>query len=107
MPPSPNAKNDPPFNWAGFLQLISPSGQQQMIDFVQRAQRERGANWLPEIKAEFPMASWIIELVCTRTAEQALDAGGATSAKRPVRLLGRNAIITLHARLKDEIEKPR
>src|SRR3954463_13639025 len=107
MPPSPNAKNDPPFNWAGFLQLISPSGQQQMIEFVQRAQRERGANWLPEIKAEFPMASWIIELVCTRTAEQALDAVCDTYDKWPVRLLAGNAIINLHGRLKDEIEKPR
>lgn len=105
--PNQNETNAPAIDWKGFLLLLSPEAQQRMVDIVVDARENRGANWLPEIKAEFPMAAWVVELVCTRTAEQALDDVCDAYDKWPVRLLAGNAIIGLHARLKFEIEKPR
>ena len=69
-PPMPETRE---IGWSDFLTFLSPNGQQQIIDFVRAAKETRGSNWLPEIKAEFPMFSWIVELIANRTADQAFE----------------------------------
>ena len=93
-------------NWSDLLTLLSPAGQQQLVDFVRRAQAERGANWLPEIKAEFPTFTWIVELVCTRTADEAFADLQAEFSGLPLRLV-KPQLLQLHATLRTEIERKR
>jgi hypothetical protein len=92
--------------WSELLTFLSPGGQQQIIDFVRRAQVERGANWLGEIKSEFPMFSWIIELVATKTAEEAFLELQKSYPHYPLTFV-KHLIIELHHRLRMEIEKER
>jgi hypothetical protein len=89
-----------------FLTFLSPAGQQQIVEFIHRAQAERGANWLPEIQAEFPMFSWIVELVCNRTADEAFAELQSQFPNYPLQL-AKGAIKSLHGRLKSEIEVKR
>ena len=100
-------ENAPQLNWRDLLTLLSPAGQQQIVDFIAEARNTRGENWLPEIQAEFPMASWIAELVANRTADEALSEIEAAYPTWPVRLFAGEKIVSLHRRLKFELEKPR
>ena len=88
------------------LTFLSPAGQQQIVEFIHRAQIERGANWLPEIQAEFPMFWWIVELVCNRTADEAFDELQSQFPKYPLQFV-KGGIRSLHARLRSEIERKR
>lgn len=92
--------------WSDLLTFLSPGGQQQIIDFVRRAQVERGANWLPELKNEFPMFSWIIELVATKTADEAFNELQATYKYYPLHFV-KPSIVALHERLRAELERGR
>lgn len=96
----------PQLSWRDWLAFLSPDGQQQIIDFISEARETRGENWLPEIKAEFPLAAWIAELVCTRDAEQAFDEFKAAYPDFPIWIVKRQ-LIAFHGRLRFEIEKPR
>ena len=93
-------------SWSEILALISPTGQQQLIDFVKTAQETRGVNWLPEIQAEFPMFSWIVELVCTKTADEAFDELQSEFPNYPLYFV-KGGLQNLHGRLKSEIERKR
>lgn len=86
--------------------FLSPAGQQQIVSFIQRAKAERGSNWLPEIKAEFPMFSWIAELIANRNAEEAFEDLQDAFPNYPLALVKPN-ILNLHERLAAEINKPR
>lgn len=101
------AARAPQIDWKGLLELLSPSGQQAIVEFIAEARETRGAGWLEELQKEFPFASWIVELVCTRDADDALTEIADAYPKLPVKLLAGSAIKTLHAKLKYEIEKPR
>lgn len=92
--------------WSDLLTFLSPGGQQQILDFVRRAQRERGANWLPELKNEFPMFSWIIELVATKTADEAFAELQDAYKYYPLHFV-KPAIVSLHRQLREAIEKER
>lgn len=93
-------------SWRELLTFISPAGQQQIVEFVRRARDERGANWLFEIKSEFPMFAWLAQLVCTRSPEQAFEALAREFPNYPL-WLARDQLIKLHGVLKTEIERPR
>jgi hypothetical protein len=93
-------------DWKDLLTFLSPTGQQQIVDFVAEAKATRGSNWLPEIQREFPMFSWIVELVCTRTADEAFADLQDAFPNYPL-WLARGQLTALHGRLKHEIEKPR
>jgi len=93
--------------WQQWLKFLTPEGQQQIVEFVAEARDTRGANWLPELKAEFPFASWILELVATKTADQALDEIARTYPLIPVKFLAGDKIINLHGLLLAEIERKR
>ena len=88
------------------LAFISPAGQQQLIEFVREAKESRGENWVPQIQAEFPTFSWIVELVADRTAEEAFAALEAEFPNYPL-WLAKTQLIQLHGRLLAEINKPR
>ena len=88
------------------LSFVSPQGQQAMIDFVREAKETRGENWLPEIKAEFPTFSWIVELIADRTAEAAFAELQKAFPNYPL-WLAKGQLIELHGRLLAEINKPR
>ena len=93
----------------GFYDLmtfISPAGQQQIVDFIREARGTRGSNWLPEIQAEFPLFSWIVDLVANRTAEEAFEELQKAYPDYPLRL-AKGQLMNLHGRLLAEIEKPR
>ena len=96
----------PSVKWSEVLTLLSPDGQQQLVDFVHRAQAERGANWLPEIEAEFPMFSWIVDLVCNKTEDEAFAELQREFPVLPLAML-RGKIGQLHTTLKTEIERKR
>lgn len=104
--PSQNANETPPLSWKDWLAFLSPEGQQQIVDFVAEARETRGKNWIGEIQAEFPLASWIAELVCTRPADEAFNEIAAAYPDYPVWMVKRH-LLAFHARLKFEIEKPR
>ena len=86
--------------------FLSPAGQQQLIDFVRQAREQRGSNWLPEIQAEFPMLTWIVDLVCNHTADEAFTELQRQFPKYPLQL-ARGGIHSLHRNLREEIEKKR
>jgi len=92
--------------WLDLLTFLSPAGQKQIIDFVREAKETRGSNWLPQIKAEFPMFSWIIELVANRTADEAYDELQKAFPTYPL-WLAKGQLMNLHGLLLAEIEKPR
>lgn len=97
----------PPLNWKDWLHFLSPDGQQQIVDFIRQAREDRGRNWLPEIKAEFPMVSWLADLVANKTADQAIGEVAEMFPLLPVRFLAAEKIRSLHARLLHEIEVKR
>lgn len=90
-----------------WLALLSPDGQQQIIDFVVEARETRGAAWIAEIQAEFPMFSWIVDLAANRTADDALAEIERAYPHIPVRMIAGGQIKTLHGRLRAEIDKKR
>lgn len=92
--------------WSDLLTFLSPAGQQQIVDFVRKAKAERGARWLPELKAEFPMFSWIVELVADRTAAEAFEELQISFPSYPL-WIAKTQLIELHSRLRHEIDKPR
>ena len=92
--------------WTELLTFLSPDGQQQIINFVQEAKATRGNNWLPEIEAEFPMFSFIVELIADRDAEQAVIELQSQFPGYPL-WLAKSQLISLHGRLRAEIDKPR
>lgn len=98
---------NPQISWKEWLTFISPAGQQQIVDFIAEARETRGENWLPEIQAEFPMACWIVELVCTKTDTEAVHEIAELYPNLPIKLIAGNGIRGLHARLKTEIERKR
>lgn len=93
-------------SWKDVLTFLSPDGQRQLVDFVRIARDERGKNWLPEIKAEFPTFSWIVELVCTKTADEAFTELQEEFPVFPLWMI-EGKLQQLHATLKAEIERKR
>ena len=89
-----------------FLTFLSPAGQKQIVDFIQKAKADRGTNWLPEIKAEFPMFSFIAELVADRDAEDAFTELQNQFPTYPLNFVKRE-LLALHGTLRAEIDKPR
>jgi hypothetical protein len=91
-------------SWREILTFLSPAGQQQIVDFVRQAQTERGANWLPEVKAEFPTFSWLADLVCNYEADEAFDEIQSEFSTLPLSLV-KPQLVNLHATLRNEIER--
>lgn len=92
-------------NFSTFAKFITPGGQQALVEWIQRIRREQGAEWLETIKTDFPTASWFVDLVANYTAEEAVDHLTKEYGKG-VYLVG-GQIKTLHAKLREEIDKPR
>ena len=88
------------------LYFISADGQQQIIEFVRRAQDERGSSWLAEIQTEYPMMSFLVELVANRDAPTAYAELQTKFRGYPL-WLAKDQLISLHGRLRAEIDKPR
>lgn len=92
--------------WRDLLTFLSPAGQQELVEFVRQAKREGGSNWLPAVKNEFPAFSWMVELVATKTDEEAYAALQAAYPHYPLYFV-KNQIKSLHGVLLAEIEKKR
>src|SRR5687768_17428940 len=92
--------------WQELLAFLSPAGQQQIVDFLRQAQAERGADWLPEIQADYPMFSYLVELVANRDAPTAYAELQRQFPRYPL-WLAKDQQISLHGRLRAEIDKPR
>jgi hypothetical protein len=93
-------------SWKEVLALLSPAGQQQLIEFVRQAKADRGKNWLPEIQQEFPLFSWIVDLVCNKSAEEAFAELQTQFPAFPLQIV-RPKLQNLHATLRTEIERKR
>lgn len=93
-------------SWKEVAALLSPAGQDQLIAIIHTAQEKRGKDWLPAIQSEFPMASWIVELVCQKTADEAYRELQSTFPTWPL-WIAESKIKTLHGRLLEAIETPR
>lgn len=92
--------------WQEWLAFISPEGQEQIVAFIRQAREDRGANWLAEIQAEFPMLAFIVELIADRDAEQAYAELQSQFPSYPL-WIAKPKLLTLHGRLRAEIDKPR
>jgi hypothetical protein len=88
------------------MALVSPEGQQQLIDFVRRAREERGAGWLEAIKTDYPTFCWIADLVANNTGEEAVAQLQKQFPLFPLAIV-KTKLLTLHAALQAEIDKPR
>lgn len=97
----------PQVNWRDLLTFLSPKGQEQIAAFIAEARATRGEHWLEEIQAEFPTASWFVDLAVNYTADDALDAIATAYPHWPVKAFAGDGIRLLHARLNYELEKPR
>lgn len=93
-------------SWKEIAALLSPAGQAQLIALIHKAQEERGAGWLEAIQANYPMASFIIDLVVNHSAEDAYNELAATFTTYPL-WIAKGPIMELHGRLLAEINKPR
>ena len=102
-----NADAGPELSWAELLRFVSPGGHQEIVDFIVDVRERRGADWLPTLEADFPMASWLVRLVCTKDADAALDEIAELYPNLPIRYAAGNQIKALHGRLKYEIERKR
>lgn len=89
------------------LELLSPAGQQQIVGLIREARERSGRDWLPAIREGFPTLAWAVDLAANKTADEALDEICDAYPAWPVRLVAGRQIIQLHARLKEEIDKPR
>ncbi len=103
--PTPTAMSEK-ITWREVAALLSPAGQDQLIALINKAQDERGAEWLPYIQDQFPMASWIIELVCTKTADEAYREASKAFPTYPL-WIAETPLKNLHGRLLTEIERKR
>ncbi len=93
-------------SWKEVIAFLSPTGQQQLVDFVRQAREERGAGWLPEIQAEFPTFSWIVELVCTKSPREAVEELQVAYPSLPLWMI-ESQLTKFHEVLKTEIERKR
>lgn len=96
----------PSIGWRDLMRFFSPAGQMEISQFIEQAKAERGAGWLTEIKADYPMFCWIAELVCNHDANDAFEHFQAAYKGLPLRYI-RPQMIELHRWLRTEIEKPR
>lgn len=54
-----------------FTDLVTGNGQQVLLEWFRTYRDQHGAEWLADIKAEWPFGSWVVELVTTKTADEA------------------------------------
>jgi hypothetical protein len=92
--------------WKEVVTFISPTGQQQLLDFIRQAREERGKGWLEELKSEFPTFCWIADLVCNKSFDEAYDELKQEFPNYPL-YLAKGQLASLHANLKHEIERKR
>lgn len=88
------------------LKFLSPNGQRQIAEFIERAKRERGSGWLTELKGEYPTFCWLATLVAEHDADTAVESLAEEFPNYPISLI-RSQLIAMHAWLRHEIEKPR
>lgn len=93
-------------SWTEIRALLSPQGQQQLLDFVRRAKEERGQGWLESIKIEYPTFCWIADLISNRTADDAFAELQKQFPMFPLSVV-KTQIYDLHKTMQTEIEKPR
>ena len=96
----------PTIGWRDLMTFLSPAGQDQIADLIARAKQDRGSNWIEEIQTEYPMLSWILELVCTRDAETAFEEMQQAYPAYPL-YIAKGQLINMHAWLRTEIERKR
>ena len=100
----PNDANS--IGWQEWLAFLSPDGQQQILAFVRQSREERGANWIVEIQTDYPMLSYIVELVANYDAEAAFAELQSQYSQWPL-WIAKPKLITLHGLLRAEIDRPR
>lgn len=83
---------------------ITTEGQEQILQFLREYRDQHGPEWIAEIKAEYPTLSWIIELVATKTPD---EAHAEICHHYPLAAFVGPQLKTLHARLREEIDKKR
>lgn len=99
--------NAPPLDWQTCLQVLSPGGQQAIAEFIADFRTTHGPAWIEEMQETYPMATWLLDLACNHSADEAVDEIAGLFPLLPVRLAVGSQIRTLHARLKHEIEVKR
>lgn len=104
--PNRRPKRMTTFSFGDVMNLLSPDGQRQLIDWIRTARDERGAGWLEELKAEYPTFCWMVDLVANRTADEAFRELQAEFPLFPLSL-AEGKIHNLHAALRAEIDRPR
>lgn len=54
-----------------FADLLTDNGLQVLLEWFRTYKDQHGPEWIADIKAEWPFGSWIVDLVTTKTADEA------------------------------------
>ena len=84
--------------------LQTADGQKEFLDLVSECRKEAGANWLDELKREFPQMFKIADLVVNHTFAEAYE---KVLIDFPAAWMVRPALEEAHKKLKFEIERKR
>lgn len=87
-----------------FKDLLTGEGQRQVVDFIAHFRDTHGPAWLAEFKDMYPDFCWIVELVATKTADQAF---AEVCKEYPLAILAASPLKTFHTALRCEIDKKR
>lgn len=93
-------------SWTEIVALLSPEGQQRLVDWIRNAKEERGSGWLDAVRAEYPTFCWMIDLVANKTADEAFRDLQDEFPIFPLHHI-EGQIHALHRMLRSEIDKPR
>jgi len=87
-----------------FTQMLSANGQEVLLNWFRQYRDQHGHEWKAEIKNEWPLGYWVVELVTTRTADEAF---AEIVRQYPLAALAARPIKAFHAKLLEEIDKKR
>ena len=87
-----------------FIDLVTPRGQRLVIDYIRDFRTVHGPEWLDEMRKLYPEFCRLVELVTTKTAD---EAHAEIVKDYPAALLFGSTIKSLHGILLEEIERKR
>ncbi|MBX3299758.1 MAG: hypothetical protein KF736_09885 [Acidobacteria bacterium] len=88
------------------VRLFSPSSKAEIAEIIADARQRAGADWLKAIRHEYPMFSWMIDLVVNYDAEHAYAHLSDQYPDYPLWMFKR-PLFELHHWLRSEIDRPR
>lgn len=93
-------------DWMQMVRILSPSSRAEIAAIIADARQRAGADWLRAISDEYPMFTWMIDLVANYDADAAYMQIESEYPDYPLWMFKRQ-IVELHQWLRSEIDRPR